>query len=135
MTAQLLGSTRAFRNLSFTHILNPVVLWKMPQFTDICILMAFSFGVRSIFRDSPTGGRCTAGSSEARQEKVPTTCPGGDPSAGDSGTQSVLEFHISDFGDSLQLFIVLCNPRALTNRWGFNIYRWRIDINNWITDR
>lgn len=135
MTAQLLGSTRAFRNLSFTHILNPVVLWKMPQFTDICILMAFSFGVCSSFRDSLTGGRCTAGSSEARQEKVPTTCPGGDPSAGDSGTQSVLEFHISDFGDSLQLFIVLCNPRALTNRWGFNIYRWRIDINSWITDR
>ncbi|NWI40974.1 BLM protein, partial [Picathartes gymnocephalus] len=39
----------------------------------------------SIFRDSPTGGRCTAGSSKARQEKVPTTHPGGDPSAGDSG--------------------------------------------------
>ncbi|NWU34153.1 BLM protein, partial [Hylia prasina] len=42
-------------------------------------------GVSSIFRDSPTGGRCTAGSSEARQEKGPTTHPGGDPSAGDSG--------------------------------------------------
>ncbi|NXO23597.1 BLM protein, partial [Cisticola juncidis] len=41
--------------------------------------------VSSIFRDSPTGGRCSAGSSEARQEKVPTTQPGGDPSAGDSG--------------------------------------------------
>ncbi|NXE41652.1 BLM protein, partial [Ptilorrhoa leucosticta] len=41
--------------------------------------------VSSIFRDSPTGGRCTAGSSEARQEKVPTTHPGGDPSARDSG--------------------------------------------------
>ncbi|NWH84644.1 BLM protein, partial [Aegithalos caudatus] len=39
----------------------------------------------SVFRDSPTGGRSTAGSSEARQEKVPTTHPGGDPSAGDSG--------------------------------------------------
>ncbi|XP_063268502.1 recQ-like DNA helicase BLM isoform X2 [Prinia subflava] len=39
----------------------------------------------SIFRDSPAGGRCTAGSSEARQEEVPTTHPGGDPSAGDSG--------------------------------------------------
>ncbi|NXR47058.1 BLM protein, partial [Hippolais icterina] len=41
--------------------------------------------VSSIFRDSPTGGRCTAGSSEARQEKAPTTHPGGDPSAGGSG--------------------------------------------------
>ncbi|NXO90022.1 BLM protein, partial [Certhia brachydactyla] len=41
--------------------------------------------VSSVFRDSPTGGRCTAGSSEARQEKDPTTHPGGDPSAGDSG--------------------------------------------------
>ncbi|NWV95608.1 BLM protein, partial [Machaerirhynchus nigripectus] len=41
--------------------------------------------VSSIFRDSPTGGRCTAGSSEARKEKVPTTHAGGDPSAGDSG--------------------------------------------------
>ncbi|KAM4893082.1 LOW QUALITY PROTEIN: recQ-like DNA helicase BLM [Sylvia borin] len=41
--------------------------------------------VSSVFRASPTGGRCTAGSSEARQEKVPTTHPGGDPSAGDSG--------------------------------------------------
>ncbi|KAI1235294.1 hypothetical protein IHE44_0002937, partial [Lamprotornis superbus] len=39
----------------------------------------------SVFRDSPTGGRCSAGSSEARQEKVPTTHPAGDPSAGDSG--------------------------------------------------
>ncbi|NWT62076.1 BLM protein, partial [Erythrocercus mccallii] len=63
--------------------------------------------VSSIFRDSPTGGRCTAGSSEARQEKVPTTHPGGDPSAGDSGTQNALGFHISDFGHSLQLFIIL----------------------------
>ncbi|NXR71585.1 BLM protein, partial [Pycnonotus jocosus] len=41
--------------------------------------------VSSVFRDSPTGGRCTAGSSEARQEKVPTTHPGGDPSTGHSG--------------------------------------------------
>ncbi|NXQ59605.1 BLM protein, partial [Anthoscopus minutus] len=41
--------------------------------------------VSSIFRDTPTGGRCTAGSSEARQEKVSTTHPGGDPGAGDSG--------------------------------------------------
>ncbi|NWW39518.1 BLM protein, partial [Panurus biarmicus] len=41
--------------------------------------------VSSVFRDSPTGGRCIAGSSEARQEKVPTTHPGGDPCAGDSG--------------------------------------------------
>ncbi|NXP40907.1 BLM protein, partial [Leiothrix lutea] len=41
--------------------------------------------VSSVFRASPTGGRCTAGSSEARQEKVPTTHPGADPSAGDSG--------------------------------------------------
>ncbi|XP_048173745.1 Bloom syndrome protein isoform X1 [Corvus hawaiiensis] len=41
--------------------------------------------VSSIFGDSPTGGRCTAGSSEAKQEKAPTTHPGGDPSAGDSG--------------------------------------------------
>ncbi|NWV68813.1 BLM protein, partial [Malurus elegans] len=39
----------------------------------------------SIFRDSPTGGSSMAGSSEARQEKVPTTHPGGDPSAEDSG--------------------------------------------------
>ncbi|XP_064245774.1 recQ-like DNA helicase BLM isoform X2 [Passer domesticus] len=39
----------------------------------------------SVFRESPTGGRCTPGSSEARQEKGPTTHPGGDPSAGDSG--------------------------------------------------
>ncbi|NXC09159.1 BLM protein, partial [Orthonyx spaldingii] len=39
----------------------------------------------SVFRDSPTGGRCTAGSSEARQEKVPTAHPRCDPSAGDSG--------------------------------------------------
>ncbi|NXN85867.1 BLM protein, partial [Bombycilla garrulus] len=36
-------------------------------------------GVSSIFRDSPTGGRGTAGSSQARQEKVPTTHPGSDP--------------------------------------------------------
>ncbi|NXO45645.1 BLM protein, partial [Locustella ochotensis] len=42
-------------------------------------------GASSVFRDSPTGGRCTAGSSEARQEKIPTTHPGGDSSAGDSG--------------------------------------------------
>ncbi|XP_053843877.1 recQ-like DNA helicase BLM isoform X1 [Vidua macroura] len=50
-------------------------------------LPAFSPSVQSasVFRDSPTGGRCTAGSSEARQEKVPTAHPGGDPSAGDSG--------------------------------------------------
>ncbi|NXI13534.1 BLM protein, partial [Irena cyanogastra] len=41
--------------------------------------------VSSVFRDSPTGGRCTAGSSQARQEKVPTTHPSGDPGAGDSG--------------------------------------------------
>ncbi|NXV06060.1 BLM protein, partial [Cettia cetti] len=41
--------------------------------------------VSSIFRASPTGGRSTAGSSEARQEKVPTAHPGGDPSAGHSG--------------------------------------------------
>ncbi|NXE95789.1 BLM protein, partial [Menura novaehollandiae] len=43
--------------------------------------------VSSIFRDSPTGGRCTAGSFEARQEKLPTTHPGAgdDPSAGDAG--------------------------------------------------
>ncbi|XP_038003361.1 Bloom syndrome protein isoform X2 [Motacilla alba alba] len=39
----------------------------------------------SVCRDSPTGGRCTPGSSEARQEKVPPTHPGADPSAGDSG--------------------------------------------------
>ncbi|XP_054128840.1 recQ-like DNA helicase BLM isoform X2 [Melozone crissalis] len=38
----------------------------------------------SIFRDSPTGGRCTPGSSEARQEKVPSAHPG-DANAGDSG--------------------------------------------------
>ncbi|XP_059714786.1 recQ-like DNA helicase BLM isoform X2 [Haemorhous mexicanus] len=38
----------------------------------------------SVFRDSPTGGRCTPGSSEARQEEVPSTHPG-DASAGDSG--------------------------------------------------
>uniref|UniRef100_A0A8C3RES6 RecQ-like DNA helicase BLM n=1 Tax=Cyanoderma ruficeps TaxID=181631 RepID=A0A8C3RES6_9PASS len=37
----------------------------------------------SIFRASPAGGR--AGSSEGRQEKVPTAQPGADPSAGDSG--------------------------------------------------
>ncbi|NXQ47180.1 BLM protein, partial [Catharus fuscescens] len=39
----------------------------------------------SVFRDSPTGGRCSAGSSEARQEKDPTSHPAGGPSAGDSG--------------------------------------------------
>ncbi|KAF2985823.1 hypothetical protein EK904_006736, partial [Melospiza melodia maxima] len=38
----------------------------------------------SVFRDSPTGGRCTPGSSEARQEKVPSAHPG-DANAGDSG--------------------------------------------------
>lgn len=97
----------------YTHLKSRCSM-EMPQFTDICILMAFSFGVSSTFRDSPTGGRCTAGSSEVRQEKVPKTHPGGDPSAGDSGTQNALEFHISDFGDSSQLFIILCNPRALT---------------------
>ncbi|RLV92635.1 hypothetical protein DV515_00013719 [Chloebia gouldiae] len=50
-------------------------------------LPAFSPCVQSasVFRDSPTGGMCTAGSSEAKQEKVPTAHPGGDPSAGDSG--------------------------------------------------
>ncbi|XP_030137816.4 recQ-like DNA helicase BLM isoform X2 [Taeniopygia guttata] len=50
-------------------------------------LPAFSPSVQSasVFRDSPAGGRCTAGSSEARQEKVSTAHPGGDPSAGDSG--------------------------------------------------
>lgn len=130
-----LGFYPALQEFIFYTHLKSCCSMEMPQFTDICILMAFSFGVCSSFRDSPTGGRCTAGSSEARQEKVPTTRPGGDPSAGDSGTQSVLEFHISDLEDSLQLFIVLCNPRALTNRWRFNIYRWRIDINSWITDR
>ncbi|NWU07303.1 BLM protein, partial [Cephalopterus ornatus] len=43
--------------------------------------------VSSIFKDSPTGGRCSAGSSEARPGEVPTTEPGagGDPSAGDAG--------------------------------------------------
>ncbi|NXF01051.1 BLM protein, partial [Smithornis capensis] len=43
--------------------------------------------VSSIFRDSPTGGRCSAGSSEATPGKVPTTQPGAgrDPSAGDAG--------------------------------------------------
>lgn len=97
--------------------------------------MAFPFSVSSVFRDSPTGGRCTPGSSEARQEKVPSTHPGNDPSAGDSGTQNALEFHISDFGDSLQLFIILCNPRTLTNRWKMNICRWRVDINGWIIER
>ncbi|NXR33783.1 BLM protein, partial [Zosterops hypoxanthus] len=39
--------------------------------------------VSSVFRASPSGGR--AGSSEAKQEKVPTAHPGADPSAGDSG--------------------------------------------------
>ncbi|NXD30543.1 BLM protein, partial [Spelaeornis formosus] len=39
----------------------------------------------SVFRDSPTVGRCTAGSSEARQVKFPTAHPGGDASATDSG--------------------------------------------------
>ncbi|XP_066052431.1 recQ-like DNA helicase BLM isoform X2 [Chamaea fasciata] len=39
----------------------------------------------SVFRASPTGGGCTAVSSSARQETVPTTHPGADPSAGDSG--------------------------------------------------
>ncbi|XP_071297176.1 recQ-like DNA helicase BLM isoform X1 [Agelaius tricolor] len=49
-------------------------------------LPPFSSSVQSasVFRDSPTGGRCTPGSSEARQEKVPSTHPG-DGSAGDSG--------------------------------------------------
>lgn len=107
----------------------------MPQFTDTCALMALSFGVSSVFRDSPTAGRCSAGSSEASQEKDPTAHPAGDPSAGDSGTQKALELHICDFGDSLQLFIILCNPRALTNRWRINICRWRVDINHWIIDR
>ncbi|XP_064578534.1 recQ-like DNA helicase BLM isoform X2 [Zonotrichia leucophrys gambelii] len=37
-----------------------------------------------VFRDSPTGGRCTPGISEARQEKVPSAHPG-DANAGDSG--------------------------------------------------
>lgn len=97
----------------YTHLKSPCSM-VMPQFTDICILMAFSFGVSSVFRASPSGGR--AGSSEAKQEKVPTAHPGADPSAGDSGTQNALEFHISGFGDSLQLFIILCNPRTLTWR-------------------
>lgn len=97
--------------------------------------MALSFGLSSVFRDSPTGGRCTAGSSEARQEKVPTAHPGDDPSTGHSGTQNALEFHISDFGDNLQLFIILCNARTLTKRWRINICRWRVDINSWIIDR
>ncbi|RMB94162.1 hypothetical protein DUI87_28967 [Hirundo rustica rustica] len=47
-------------------------------------LPPFSPSVQSV-RDSPSAGKCTAGGSEARQEKVPTTHPGGDPSAGDSG--------------------------------------------------
>ncbi|NWV33506.1 BLM protein, partial [Grantiella picta] len=50
-------------------------------------LPPFSPSVQSIstFRESPTGGRCTSGSSEPSQEKIPTAHPGGDPSAGDSG--------------------------------------------------
>ncbi|NWX56608.1 BLM protein, partial [Promerops cafer] len=41
--------------------------------------------VSSIFRDSPAAGRWAAGSSEARQETVPSAHPGADPSAGDAG--------------------------------------------------
>ncbi|NXP17070.1 BLM protein, partial [Scytalopus superciliaris] len=43
--------------------------------------------VSSIFKDSPPGGRCSAGSSKAGPGKVPTTQPGAgdDPSAGDAG--------------------------------------------------
>ncbi|NWI49067.1 BLM protein, partial [Calyptomena viridis] len=43
--------------------------------------------VSSIFRDSPSGGRCSAGSSESRPGKGPTAHPaaGCDPSAGNAG--------------------------------------------------
>ncbi|NWT01865.1 BLM protein, partial [Mionectes macconnelli] len=43
--------------------------------------------VSSIFKDSPAGGRCSAGSSEARRGEVPKTEPGagGDPRAGGAG--------------------------------------------------
>ncbi|NWR36321.1 BLM protein, partial [Tachuris rubrigastra] len=43
--------------------------------------------VSSIFKDSPTGGRCSAGSSEARPGEVSTAEPGagGYPCAGDAG--------------------------------------------------
>ncbi|XP_051652801.1 recQ-like DNA helicase BLM isoform X1 [Manacus candei] len=41
--------------------------------------------VSSIFKDSPTGGRCSGGSSEAGPQEVPPTGAGGDPSAGDAG--------------------------------------------------
>uniref|UniRef100_U3K8X3 RecQ-like DNA helicase BLM n=1 Tax=Ficedula albicollis TaxID=59894 RepID=U3K8X3_FICAL len=57
----------------------------MPQFADTCTSVPFPCAVSSVFRDTPTGGRCSAGSSEARQEKDPTTHPAADPGAEDSG--------------------------------------------------
>ncbi|NXL19002.1 BLM protein, partial [Setophaga kirtlandii] len=56
-----------------------------PEEEELPPLSPSAQSASSVFRDSPTGGRCTPGSSEARQEKVPSTHPGGDPSAGDSG--------------------------------------------------
>ncbi|NWV24552.1 BLM protein, partial [Origma solitaria] len=54
---------------------------QLPPFSPSVQSVSFT----SVFRDSPIDGRCTAGSSEAKQEKVPITHPGGDPGAGDSG--------------------------------------------------
>lgn len=82
--------------------------------------MTFSFNISNIFKESPTGGRATASSIESKPGKVATMQPvaESDPSAEDAGTQNILKFFALDFGDGLQLLVLLhvpCNLRALTN--------------------
>lgn len=82
--------------------------------------MTFSFDVSNIFKESPTGGRSTASSIESKPGKVATVQPvaNSDPSVEDAGTRNILKFYVSDFGDGLQLIVLLCIPcnlRALTS--------------------
>lgn len=101
--------------------------------------MTFSFDVSNIFKESPTGGRSTASSIESKPGKVATVQPvaDSDPSAEDAGTRNILKFYASDFGDGLQLIVLLCIPcnlRALTNSWLMGTRKQRTESHTGFSD-